>query len=214
MPAAREVPFALVVEDHPLVASSLVDCIRECDAGLEVETADSLAAALHVLARRPSPLLIVTDLTLTDSNGIEAVRCLREVAPGSPLLVVTALDDPMLRTEAKALGAQGYLIKKTAVDTLRKEICAVIGGVCTRKSIAPARSGTRRDPLTPKQIAVVEELAAGRSNKEIAVRLGISDETVASHMKEILGRLGATNRTEAVVRYFEMTHRQHERAKS
>jgi DNA-binding NarL/FixJ family response regulator len=58
--------------------------------------------------------------------------------------------------------------------------------------------------LTRKQIAVIEELAAGRSNKEIAVRLGISDQTVGSHMKEILGRLGVKNRTEAVIRYIDM----------
>lgn len=214
MPEAREIPFALVVEDHPLVSSSLVACIRDCDAGLEVETAESLVAALRILAQRPSPLLIVTDLTLTDSTGTEVVRRLHEVAPRSPLLVVTALDDPTLRSEAKELGAQGYLIKNTAVATLREEICAVVGAAGTRRGSVPARSGTRGDLLTPKQIAVLEELAAGRSNKEIAARLGISDETVGSHMKEILSRLGARNRTEAVVRYFQITGRPQDRQES
>lgn len=207
-------PFALVVEDHPLVASSLAACIRECDAGLEVETAESLAAALRILAQRPEPALVVTDLTLADTQGAEAVKRLREAAPRAPLLVVTGLDDPALRQAAKEAGAHGYLIKQTAVQTLREEIRAAIGGAATRQRVAPTRSATPGDLLTPKQIAVLEELAAGRSNKEIAVRMGISDETVGSHLKEIFARLAARNRTEAVVRYFQMTSRPHAHPKS
>lgn len=207
-------PFALVVEDHPLVASSLAACIRECDAGLEVETAESLAAALRILAQRPEPALVVTDLTLADTQGAEAVKRLREAAPRAPMLVVTGLDDPALRLAAKEAGAHGYLIKQTAVQTLREEICAAIGGAATPQRVAPTRCATPGDVLTPKQIAVLEELAAGRSNKEIAVRMGISDETVGSHLKEIFARLAARNRTEAVVRYFQMSRRPHASPKS
>ena len=204
-------PFALIVEDHPLVADSLVACVRECDAELEVDTAESLGAALGILALRPAPLLIVTDLTLTDTQGTEAVRRLCEAAPQSPLLVFTALDDPLLRSEAKELGALGYLIKSTSIQTLRNEIRAVIGAHPVENHVAPARTGTANRLLTPKQLAVLEELAAGRSNKEIAVRMNISDETVGSHMKEILGRLGAKNRTEAVVRYLQLINQPHDR---
>lgn len=64
MQAERKVPFALIVEDHPLVADSLVACIRDCNAALEVRVAETLGAALRVLAVRPEPLLIITDLTL------------------------------------------------------------------------------------------------------------------------------------------------------
>jgi DNA-binding NarL/FixJ family response regulator len=207
----RGTPYALIVEDHPLVADSLVACVRDCDAGLEVDTAETLRAALGILALRPAPLLIVTDLTLPDTKGTEAIRRLREAAPQSSLLVFTALDDPMLRSEAKELGAMSYLIKSTSIQTLRDAIRAVIGGRPAENYVAPARSGTLSRLLTRKQLAVLEELAAGRSNKEIAVRMNISDETVGSHMKEILGRLRVKNRTEAVVLYLEMTNQPHDR---
>ena len=209
----RRASFALIVEDHPLVADSLVACVRDCDAGLKVDTAESLGAALRILARRPAPVLIVTDLTLTDTQGAEAVRRLREAAPQSPLLVFTALDDPALRCEASEMGTRGYLIKNTSIQALRDAIRAVIGGRPAKNHVAPARTDQARRVLSPKQLAVLEELAAGRSNKEIAARLNISDDTVGSHMKEILGRLGARNRTEAVVRYLEMINQPDDRPK-
>ena len=134
----RRASFALIVEDHPLVADSLVACVRDCDAGLEVGTAESLGAALRILALRPAPLLIVTDLTLTDAQGTEVLRCLREAAPQSPLLVFTALDDPLLRSEAKALGAIGYLIKSASIQTLRHKIREVIGERPAESHAAPA----------------------------------------------------------------------------
>ena len=200
----RHTPFVLIVEDHPLVADSLLACVRDCDAGLEVETAESLRAGLRILAQRPAPLLIVTDLTLTDTQGTEAVRSLRAAAPQSPLLVFTAQADPLLRSEAQELGAIGYLIKNTSIQILRDAIRAVIGGHRSKRRVAQERTGTLSRLLTPKQLLVLEELAAGRSNKEIAARLAISDETVNSHMKEILGRLAVRNRTEAVVRYLQI----------
>jgi len=203
----RLTPFVLIVEDHPLVAESLVACVRDCAAELEVATAESLRVALRVLGQRPAPLLILTDLTLTDANGTEAVRHLREAAPQSPLLVVTALADPLLRSEATELGAIGYLIKSTSIQALRDEIRAVIGGYVTKPGAAPRQVNTLSRLLTPKQLAVLEELSAGRSNKEIAARMNISDETVGSHVKEILSRLDVRNRTEAVIRYFQIINR-------
>lgn len=200
----RRTPFVLIVEDHPLVADSLVACIRDCDAGLKVDMAESLHAALCILARRPAPLLIVTDLTLTDTQGADAVRGLRAAAPHSPLLVFTAQDDPRLRDEAKELGATGYLIKSASIQTLRDAIRAVIGGRPARNRVVPPRTDELSRLLTAKQRAVLEELAAGRSNREIAARMNISDETVGSHMKEILSRLAVKNRTEAVVRYLQL----------
>lgn len=197
-------PFALIVEDHPLVSDSLVACIRDCNEELQVDTAESLRAALRILAQRPLPLLIVTDLTLTDAHGTEAVRRLREAAPDSPLLVFTALDDPSLRSEAKALGAKGYLIKSASIQTLRDEIRSALGTLPKSRHLVPAAGGEPGRLLTPKQLAVLEELTAGRSNHEIAVRMNISEETIRSHIKEILGRLAVKNRTEAVVRYLQL----------
>jgi DNA-binding NarL/FixJ family response regulator len=127
------------------------------------------------------------------------------------LLVFTALDDALLRSEAKALGAIDYLIKSTSIQTLRERIRTILGGRPTKRPAAPSRNGKLARLLTPKQITVLEELVAGRSNKQIAVRLNISDDTVGSHMKEIFGRLGVRNRTEAVVCYIQLASHAHTR---
>lgn len=209
----RHALFALIVEDHPLVADSLVACVRDCDAELKLITAESLRAALRILERHPSPLLIITDLTLTDVQGTQVVRFLREAAPTSPLLVFTALDDPTLRSEAQELGATGYLIKSASTQILREEIRSLIGVRTVQSATARAAPDKLSGLLTPKQCAVLEELAAGRSNRQIAARMNISDETVGSHMKEILSRLAVRNRTEAVVRYLQLIAPTHDRSR-
>ena len=209
----RNIPFALIVEDHPLVADSLFACLRECNAELDLGTAESLGAALRILAQRPAPVLIVTDLSLTDARGTEAVSRLREAAPASPLLVFTALDDPALRSAAMKLGTAAYLIKTSSIQTLREAVEEFVGArPANRRFVAPDTGKVDR-LLTPKQRAVLDQLVVGRSNKEIAARLNISDETVGSHMKAILGRLGVRNRTEAVVRYLQMIKRSDDRSR-
>jgi DNA-binding NarL/FixJ family response regulator len=206
----RLTPFVLIVEDHPLVVDSLVACVRDCDAGLEVIAAESVQAALSILARRPAPLLILTDLTLPDARGTESVRQLRQAAAQTPVLVVTALDEPQLRSEAQQLEVVGYLIKNTAVQVLRDEIRAVVGRsiAAAPRDAASLKVSKLNSLLSPKQLAVLRELASGRSNKEVAKRMNIGEETVHSHVKEIFGRLGVKNRTEAVVRFLELGHDQ------
>ena len=200
--------FALIVEDHPLVADSLIACVRSSNADLEVETAETLLGATRTLAIRSAPLLIVTDLTLTDAKGTEAVRRLREAAPQSPLLVFTAIEDAVLRREALALGAAGYLIKSVSIQAIRDKIQAIVGGRSIAKHQEPRPVSALQDIFTRKQLQVLEELPAGRSNREIAARLNMSEETVRSHMKEILARLGVRNRTEGVARYLKMIEQQ------
>lgn len=200
-----DLPFVLIVEDHPLVADSLVSCVRACNAYIRIDTVESIHAALAILAERPTPLLIVTDLTLSDSNGMDTLRRLRGAAPKSPILVFTALDDPRLRAEARQFDVFAYLVKSTSIEALRDAICTVISGDSVDEHcVVPEHATALNRLLTQKQLAVLEELVAGRSNKEIATRMNISAQTVGSHMKEILGRLAVRNRTEAVVRYFQL----------
>lgn len=209
--------FVLIVEDHPLVADSLAACVRDCDAALTVEVVESLGAALRILSQRANPVLITTDLTLPDSQGIESVRRLRDAAPASPLLVFTALDDAQLRREASELGATDYLLKSSSAHTLRNRVRNVLGERADNPESAPVTS--RVDPgrlsnlFTAKQQRVLEELMAGRSNREIAARMNISPETVASHMKEVFSRLAVRNRTEAVVRYLDIISQHNDRTR-
>jgi DNA-binding NarL/FixJ family response regulator len=207
-------PFVLVVEDHPLIAESLVTCIKGGHPNLFVEAAHSLRAAGNSLKNRPTPILIVTDLTLVDANGIDAVRALQAAAPQTPLLVFTAIEDPALRDLAIDLGVAGYLLKSTATAGLCAEISRLIGedsSVVHSTTSAGSSAEILIRELTKKQTEILDELVAGRSNKEIATRLGISDQTVNSHMKEILSRLGVRNRTQAVSRYYQLRSQTHRR---
>lgn len=202
--------FILIVEDHPLVADSLQACVHACDAALNVCIAETLGAALLILENQPSPVLITTDLTLPDAQGIESVRRLRKAAPTSPLLVFTALDNTSLRREAKELGVIDYFLKSVSSSTFRSKISSILG-----ERVSPSSSSPTSDYPTPttcailhltaKQKTVMQELVAGRSNREIATRMNISTDTVSSHLKEIFNRLSVRNRTEAVVRYLEIS---------
>ena len=200
----RQVRFVLIVEDHPLVSDSLVACVRDLDPLIEIGVADSLQSAMRVLASRMAPMLIVTDLALTDSQGIESARALRERAPQSALLVVTASDSLAFRQQAAELGVIGYVVKSSSTQLLHDEIRKVIGDPSGAHKISRKPTHELGRLLTSRQLSVLEQLVAGRSNKEIALRLQIGDETVSSHVKEILGRLGVRNRTEAVVRYLQL----------
>jgi DNA-binding NarL/FixJ family response regulator len=93
-------------------------------------------------------------------------------------------------------------------QALRDNIQAIVGGHSVASHPEPRRTSTLQDIFTRKQLQVLEELPAGRSNREIAARLSISEETVRSHMKEILARLGVRNRTEGVARYLKMKDQQ------
>lgn len=218
MKESTATPYALVVEDHALVADSLSEHLRTFCPALGTVTAPSLARALAVmLERRSAPVLIVSDLNLTDAAGIEVLRSLRQAAPESRLLVLTASDSPELRREAASAHVFAYVVKTTSMQRLR----AILSQALTNLEdvLAPlpyhtehpraisntnTNTGKLADILTSRQLEVLQELAMGCSNKEIAMHLGLSGDTVGTHMKEILGRLGVRNRTQAVVRYLDL----------
>lgn len=205
MPANLSGSYVLIVEDHPLVADSVTACVRLACSNVVIRLAETLRIALDIVKQHSQPRLIITDLTLMDAYGIEAVIALRDAAPDSPALVVTALDDPGLREDAIRQGIAGYLVKSASTNILRECIAELLGEQRSGKPAPPAPSLPPSGELTRKQRQVLDELAAGRSNREIAVRLNIAPDTVGSHMKEIFARLGAKNRTEAVVRYLQIT---------
>ena len=209
MMPSRSSPYVLVVEDHPLVAESLVACVQACDAHLHTRICGTLAAAREALQQHADVRLIVTDLNLPDAHGMESVQALRQAAPQSALLVCTALQDTTLREAALALGAVGYLVKSSSTQLLRSGIAAALAPTETRRAGRSAPAQPLQALLTARQVGILEELSTGRSNKEIAARMGISPETVASHMKEILARLGVRNRTEAVAQYLRVKRQIH-----
>jgi len=133
-------------------------------------------------------------------NGVDAIIAIRAEFPGARIIVLTTYAGDAQALRALQAGAQGYLLK----SSLRKELVDTVRGVMAgRRRIAAEVAGeiaahAGDTPLSAREIEILRGVAAGNSNKIVAARLGISEETVKAHMKSILAKLGANDRTHAV----------------
>jgi two-component system NarL family response regulator len=153
------------------------------------------------LFRRVRPDVTLMDLRMPGMGGVEAIRALRREFPDSRLIVLTTYDGDGDIYRALEAGAQAYLLK----DMLCDEILAAIRAVHAGQRRIPAAVGTRLAErmtgldLSEREQHVLELVATGKSNKAIAAALEITEATVKGHMTNILGKLGVTDRTQAVI---------------
>jgi len=151
--------------------------------------------------RRHLPDVTLMDLRLADMSGIEAIKAIRTEFPAARIIVLTTYDGDAQALAALRAGAAGYLLKRA----LRTELLDTIRAVHLGKRRIPPDVATgiaehaADDALSAREIAVLQRVAAGKSNKLIAAELGISESTVNAHMKSILPKLGASDRTHAVM---------------
>ncbi len=204
-------PRILIVDDHPLTREALAsllashefDVVGQASGGAE---AIELAARLH-------PDLIVLDLTMADMDGLEALPHLREVAPGAEVVVLTASEDDANLLAAIRGGAAGYLLKSEPPERIVGFIRGVsqgevaLSGQVARRLLEQVREGRQRGGAVPESIAaalsareleVLLLLDQHLGTEEIAQRLIISEHTVRSHVKSLLGKLGVSSRREAL----------------
>jgi two-component system, NarL family, response regulator LiaR len=197
----------VIADDHAVVRQGLRTLIELQD-GMEVvaEAADGEEAVEAV--RRTSPDVALLDLVMPKLGGIEAIRRIREDEPRTRILVLTSFADDETVLPAIRAGAAGYLLKDVQPQDLVAAIRTVHGGeallapaVATMlvEQLAAADEPRDRDELTPRERDVLAHLARGRPNKVIARDLGVSERTVKTHVSNILGKLGLTDRTQAAV---------------
>lgn len=188
----------LVVEDHNVVRQGLVALLNLVD-GLEVvgQAADGLEAIDQFRKCRPDITLI--DLRLPRMCGVEAIECIRMETPQARFIVLTTYDGDEDIYRALKAGARAYLLKGMTSEDLVTTIRAVHAG---RLHIPPAvaeklaeRMGA--EDLTPREFEVLEQIVRGKSNKQIAAELDVSEATVKTHINSLLGKLGVTDRTQA-----------------
>lgn len=152
------------------------------------------------------------DIFLPRMSGIECTARLKEVLPETQIIILTAMDDQELVFMALEAGADGYLLKRTKPSELRSGLLNVAsGGVpmtsqIARRVIESFRRKSKRAldesvRLTAREEQILVQLSQGYSNKQIADKLGVSIDTVCSHLKHVFGKLHVSSRTEAVVRY-------------
>ena len=197
----------LVADDHPVVRDGLV-AILSTQPDFEVvgEAETGVQVIQQVAAVKPDVLLL--DLEMPELDGLQTLEQLRETNAPVRAVVFTAFDTDERILGAVQAGAQGYLLKGAPREELFNAVRVVHAGgsllqpvVASKllRQVSHGRSNeTQAESLTPREMEVLELLAQGFQNKEIAAKLVISERTVKFHVSSIMGKLGAGNRTEAV----------------
>ena len=195
-----------IVDDHRVVQSSLKSFL---DSFADLEVVALLSSGEEALERLPSlaPDVTVMDLRMPGGiDGIETIRRLREISPRARFVVLTADTDDARVVAALRAGATGY-VRKDAEPAFFLQ--AVRGAAAGRAVLDPnaagaalhglVRGGGLGESLTERETGVLYELAHGRTNREIAEILGVSEETIKTHVANILGKLQLGHRTQAVI---------------
>jgi DNA-binding NarL/FixJ family response regulator len=189
----------LVVDDHALLRTGVANIInQESDLRVVAEASNGLEAVAAYERHRPDVTLL--DLRMPVMEGVEAVRQIRERDPNAKVIVLTTYDTDEDISRALKAGAKAYVLKDISADGLIGCIHDVLAG---KTYLAPAAAaklaeGVTRVQLTPRELSTLRLIADGRSNKEIASELHISERTVKTHLGHLFEKLGVTNRTEAI----------------
>jgi DNA-binding NarL/FixJ family response regulator len=190
----------LCVDDHPLVRDGIAFALQQQeDMVLVAEAANGLEAIAAFRQHRPDVTLM--DLQMPQMNGIDAMAAIRKEFPNARIVMLTTYSGDVQVSRALSLGAVSYLLK----GTLRSELIDTIRAVHAGLRRIPAEIANElaehysADALSAREIEVLRIVAAGCSNKIVADRLFISEDTVKGHMKSILAKLQANDRTHAVM---------------
>jgi NarL family two-component system response regulator LiaR len=197
----------LIADDHKVVRQGLRFLLSQ-ESGIEVagEAADGIAALEAIRGLRPEVVLL--DLFMPRMDGIAVLGAIREEQLTVNVLVLTSSQDDEHLIQAVKAGALSYLPKTAGVDQVIESVRAAARGesvlepAATTRLLRELRRGTGSDPLrllTPRETDVLRALAQGRSNREIARALSVTEETVKSHVSSILAKLGLADRTQAAI---------------
>jgi DNA-binding NarL/FixJ family response regulator len=189
----------LTVDDHPVVRNGIAGLVQDQPDMLLVGEASNGREAIQQF-RAHQPDVTLMDLQMPEMSGVDAIIAIRDQFPRARIIVLTTYTGDVQVVRALKAGAQGYLIK----NLLHKELLDAIRRVHSGKKIftpelsCEVASHAADDSLTPAEISVLRLVAEGNANKQIAAQLSISEETVKSRVKNILSKLGANDRTQAV----------------
>ncbi len=201
----------VVADDHTLFRTGLILLLHRLYGELQVQEAKDLDGVLRCLDGGGADVVLL-DLGMPGMDGLAGLDMLHRRAPGVPVVILSEITEPAEMLRAIRFGARGFIPKTASDQVLKHAIALVLSGetfVPSSAVLDPGRDGRARPPrgaaggppaaLTGRQREVLALVAQGRSNKEIASALGLLESTVKTHMKTILSKLGATNRTQAAM---------------
>jgi DNA-binding NarL/FixJ family response regulator len=190
----------LCVDDHPLVRDGITFAVqKQADMEVVAEADDGASAIAAYREFRPDVTLM--DLRMPGMNGIEATRVIREEFPNARIVILTTYSGDVQALRALKIGAVGYVLKGMIRTDLINTIRAVHSGQrrIPQEITSRINENFAEDALSIREIEVLGHVAAGCSNKIVADHMKISEDTVKGHMKSILAKLQAKDRTHAVM---------------
>lgn len=209
MPGSLEKPIrTVIIDDHPVVRYGLKEMLN-ADSGIEIVGELEDMDGLDEILASSNPDIVLLDLELEKTHGVEALRLLREKSPTTRVIIYTSHDEEERIVQAAELGVDGYLLKGCPRRELISAIYSVYnGGTALESSVASKlmhhmnkRTFRKEKPVvlfSNREKQVLELLARGKTNKDIGAQLFIAESTVKFHVHAILIKLDAANRTEAV----------------
>jgi DNA-binding NarL/FixJ family response regulator len=197
----------LIADDHEVVRAGLKTLLAGTDIKVVAEASSGDQAVRLALKHEPDVVLL--DIRMPEGDGLNALGRIKLDRPEMPVLILSTYDNPTYVARAVALGANGFLLKGTSKDKLIEAIKGAAQGqnVWTRDELrrvtgalaTPRLAADVEVPLTQRESEVLRQLAFGLTNKEIALALHISYETVKEHVQHILRKIGVSDRTQAAV---------------
>ncbi len=199
----------LLLEDDPATRERLAGIVRGSPTLSLAGAFGEVKAALAWLASNEPPHVLLVDLQLPDGSGIELIRAAQRLAPQAEAMVISVFGDEAHVVSALEAGATGYLLKDASADEIATAITRLLAGespissaiarhLLRRFRAAPASADAVASPLTPREGEVLQLIAKGLSYQRIADALGMSPNTVTSHIKQIYRKLAVNSRGEAV----------------
>jgi two-component system NarL family response regulator len=189
----------LLADDHPVVREGLAAMLnRRADMEVIGEVADGRSAVQFCQEHQPDVTLM--DLRMPEMGGVEAIVTIRQQFPKARIIILTTYDGDEDIYRGLQAGALAYLLK----DTPREELLETIRAVCAGQRRIPPEVASKLaeritgPSLTERELAVLEQIVAGKSNREIGQALVITEGTVKAHVNNLLGKLGVSDRTQAV----------------
>jgi len=190
----------MIVDDHPIVRNGLALMVKY-EPGMEVIAEVSSGHEAITFFRQHQPDVTLMDLRMPEISGVETIAAIRQEFPDAKLIILTTYDSDEDIYRGLQVGAKGYLLKDAPIDEIKKAIRVVYAG----KKYIPPEVGIKlaerlnNFQLSERECEVLQQVAKGKSNREIGETLNISEGTVKMHLNRILSKFNASDRTQAVV---------------